>query len=801
MKTGKRFFVILLLLSMLPGLWARERVEVSFASTPRLDEDYRLHVELYFTERTALVPISEVRIYYRAAGENRFLWEPLHARGVRYLAAVDFSPFQGELVEYFFDVEFADGAHQRFPDELASTARSDDDLPVFQISLQDEISSDEDVVIISPEPNEQIYTDEFILTVSFFAIRDLIDKERTRLFLDKWDVTRYVQMFDEFLTFAPRRVPPGRHTIKLELYDRVGRLLTRKTWRFTALTRKGRQVAAAPGAFQVSGQLFAELRNEELVDGQQIRRFRRSGLTLNGYTEAISLGGRVYVTNEEDPRRQPVNRYTGWFQWKFWNGRFLRLTGGDAFPQVNPFLLDNVFVRGFHGQAYLKFLNIDAVFGRTRRAIEGNQIIASDSTATIIPGTYSRKLTAFRLSFGARERFQFGLTGVKGRDEVNSIALGGNPEESAGVGADVYIATPNRRLVLEGSYNLLSYNPNILDGKDIPLDTLRDKYDLDIPQEVYDIAASLITVNQYLIPKPAIAYQGRLTLNVLNNNLSVSYKSVQDEFHSLGQPFLLRDNRGFTVIDNIRLFQNQLFLNLRYQEYKNNLTETKPATITSRTVAFNVSFFPRNNLPSFTLGLNNYQRDNGIAEASGGTSFVRPEDNNTLTVNFSSSYAVPFSGATNRITVNVLNYDRQDKISTGVDNLSRTVSVIVQTQYRIPLKTHLDFMFQQTRNTFQTGPTELQLNSFGGGLEYRLTSLLSRNDALTLSAGGQYGSVSQDNLGGVPGTDYKRTFLNGRLVYSLIPYGRLSLNVDLVKYSGDRNYQDLVFLGRYDVNF
>ncbi|MCB0293736.1 MAG: hypothetical protein KDG51_00500, partial [Calditrichaeota bacterium] len=84
----------------------------------------------------------------------------------------------------------------------------------------------------------------------------------------------------------------------------------------------------------------------------------------------------------------------------------------------------------------------------------------------------------------------------------------------------------------------------------------------------------------------------------------------QDQFHSLGQPYLLRDNKGFAITDNIRLFQNQLFLNLRYQQYENNLRDVKSATTENRTIGFNISYFPLRNLPSLTFGYNNYQRNN-----------------------------------------------------------------------------------------------------------------------------------------------------------------------------------------------
>lgn len=790
------FFLLLLLLS--GSLSARGRAGVSLAATPYLDEDLMLHLELE-VENYRRLPVRDIRLYYREYSESRFRSAPLRQEGLRYLASVNLSEYAGGLVEYFIDVEYADGSRERYPEEAP-----ENDL--MKVSLQQDFQSEDGIVIISPEPGEDVFTDEFILTVSFFQYSSQVDKERTVLFLDNWDVSRYVNMFNDFLTFAPRRVPPGEHQLRLELYDRSGQLIARRQWSFLAYQRT--VPAAAAREFDLSGNAFAEVRSEELLDGRQSRQYNKAGLLLEGETRNFSIGGRVFVSNQEKSTLQPINRYSGWAQLNFWNNRFLRFTGGDAYPQLNPFLLENVFLRGFHGQAYFKFINFDYTRGITLRNIEGRAVL--DTAGVPIDtaaGTFQREVWAARVSFGDRQDFQWGFTVVKGKDEVNSISYGQNPQESAGVGSDLYIATRNNRFVLEGSVNASSYNPNILDGEDIPLDTLK-KWGVDISREQYDLVTGIITVNQYLIVKPALAYHAQLRLNFFNNRFSILYKSVEQAFHSLGQPFLLRDNRGFAITDDIRLFRNQFFLNLRYQQFENNLNEVKPATTTNRTLAFNISYFPLRNLPSLTLGYSNYQRSNGVTSSSTVAAF--PEDNQTNTITFSASYNFLLSNLRNRATLNVMNYKRTDATSLGLENLSNTVSLILHTRYNFPLRTNLEFAFQQTENTSaRQGGSDLTFNSFGLGAEYEFGRLFSRTDNLIFSAAGRYGAVTSSVVapGGSGGSgssmesEYNRSFLNGRLIYSYLPYGRISLNADLINYSGDRRYKDYLITARYDVTF
>lgn len=803
MKRKLLFSIIILagVISLSAGTLSR--VDIQFNPIATANKGRPLHLELQVTNFSG-TPIRQVRVFFRGIGDARFKYRRMRDRGMQYLADLNLRRVDGNLVEYFFDVEYIDGAHQSYPEEAPNAN-------LLKTAIDQTVEADNGIVIISPEPDEEILTDEMLITVSFPRFSGQVDPERVRLSIDRWDVSRYVKVYDDFLNFAPRQVPPGKHTIHLELYNKSGKLLASQEWKFTAVPREG-PAPLSPKVLNFNGNLYGEIRHESLLDGAQDSTYSRAGFNFNASNQHLSFGGQAFLSNQENKNLQPVNRFSGFFQLSFLNNRFIRVTGGDTYPQLNPFLLQNIFVRGGYAQIYLKFINIDALAGVTQRNVDGKTVITPDTTGgppdtTLVPGTYRRKIWAVRPSFGARQNFQFGLTLMKGKDEEHSINFGPDPQENVGVGSDLFLAFNHQRIILQGSVNASFYNPNIRGGS-VPFDTLKKKISTldEGDRNLYDIAKKFITVNENLIIRPGLAGQAQVRLRYLHNSISAVYSYVEDDFVSLGQPYILRDNSGFSITDNIQMFRNQLFLSFGYRDYSNNLQNNKLATTDNQTIFVNVSYFPLANFPSLTFGYSNYKRDNGKTLAD--SLLITPEDNEANTVSFSSNYQFITGKLRHRATLTLTNYQRTDRIFVAGDNSSNNVAFRLQTDYRIPLRTTLEIQFMQSEagkgNTGISGTNftnRLEVNSFGGGLEYSFLKLLGQNDALTFSANGSYGKVNNTPTLAASEINYNRLFLNGRLVYTLPKLGRLSINGDLIRYTGDRDYQDTIVTARYDVSF
>ncbi|MFQ5584787.1 MAG: hypothetical protein ACE5GL_10165 [Calditrichia bacterium] len=385
------------------GAFGLSRVDVSFTTQPYLDKQQNLHLELNLTELYNQ-KVRQVRVFYREVSEAGFRVVQMHSEGFRYLASVDLSGIDGNVVEYYFEIDFADGVHEAYPEGAPS-------VNLLQTSMQEELQRDKNIIIISPEPGEAIFTDEIVITVSYPEYSPQIDKDRTKMFLDTWDVSGYLQVFDEFLTFAPRQVPAGEHKITLELYNQSGKLIAKTVWSFTAFQRKIVTPGKA-GEVDVGGQFFTETRQEVFFDGDLSKNYTYAGLNVDAGYRQWAFGGRVFISNQEDGTLQPINRYMAYGQITFWNNRFFKLTGGDAYPQLNRFLVSNIFVRGFYAQMYLKFFNVDIAAGRIQRAVQPE--ITGVDTSGIFPdtaitaGAYKRNMLAIRTSFGSGRTFQWG---------------------------------------------------------------------------------------------------------------------------------------------------------------------------------------------------------------------------------------------------------------------------------------------------------------------------------------------------------------------------------------------------------
>ena len=110
-------------------------------------------------------------------------------------------------------------------------------------------------------------------------------------------------------------------------------------------------------------------------------------------------------------------------------------------------------VRGISGALTFGFFNIQTTIGEITRAVDVGQIIKTYQRNDTIPnnaieidsakfgapravvselGTYSRQIFAVRPYFGKGENFQFGLSYMHAKDDVNSITFGVRPQENVG---------------------------------------------------------------------------------------------------------------------------------------------------------------------------------------------------------------------------------------------------------------------------------------------------------------------------------------------------------------------------------
>jgi hypothetical protein len=573
---------------------------------------------------------------------------------------------------------------------------------------------DREVIVLSPEEGEQFTAEEFFVSVSLLRASKTVDRQKTKVYLDNADVTPYGVLADDLLLLRGSNLPfslrDGSHSVRIELYDRGGKLYHSMSFP-TAVAQTPAMEAEAPRPYNVSVQM--ESRNETISDDRQS--YNRGAMNAAAVYGQFTVRGKLYVTNEEKSYRQPQNRFFIGVE-----SPWAKVGYGDSYPTFPRLIMDGKRLRGFTGSASIAFFNLDVAVGDVVRKIEGGKIATfreSDTASfnryrndpialydtttadsarwwvTFRPGTFSRQLLAVRPSFGRGESFQLGFSYLKSKDDDGSIRYGVKPQENVVLGSDLFVGIDDRHIELTAQAAFSASNKDISGGaiSDSTIDRLfsgrgdstarRDEL-----RTIRDRLSGLITINEHLVPLSltnltTLAYEGALSLNYFNNYFKFSYIRRGNNYESFGQNFLRSDIKGFTITDRVRLFQNQIFLTAGVERLEDNLGETKPAATIFTTYNGSVTYVPKVDFPNITLGYLGAVNDNGLNKDSisavvdrSSRLFLQAAYDFTMGIRHTAMTALALSS-------------RDDETFRNADTKNTTASLALTSYYRIPLQT------------------------------------------------------------------------------------------------------------------
>jgi hypothetical protein len=414
------------------------------------------------------------------------------------------------------------------------------------------------------------------------------------------------------------------------------------------------------------------------------------------------------------------------------------VTLGDAYPRFNDLMLWGKRVRGVWGRLHTGVFNVDVVYGETNRKITpvfNSDVVIPDSLAAGGSGTFGQKLLGIRQSWGSGRNFQLGFNMLKVRDSFSKAAdssaffAGGyvlSPQDNLVVGSDFLLAFDNRRIELTAAGAFSLFSSDISSGP-LEKDSLESQFDVNLPFNPADLK-DLFIINASTTPLDprdltSLAYNVNLRLNYFNNDFRFGFKSIGGEYVSLGNSFLRNNLRGFFVDDRLRVYQNQVYLNFGFENYKDNFDADNQNPRTKlQTFNAGVSIYPDPRYPNLTFSVRNHTRNNTPVPDTTNI----PEDNATIDWSVQANYDLNFMQLRHSVSVSYIASDRNDNLNTltpigGVSvNLNETSSNVqlfsVRTQYQIPLTT--TFNFVRNENKFASGLNDFKFNMFGGTAEY-----------------------------------------------------------------------------------
>jgi len=507
---------------------------------------------------------------------------------------------------------------------------------------------------------------------------------------------------------------------------------------------------------------------------------------------------------------------------------------GDTNPTFNELMLWGRRVRGFEAYIKLGFINLEFVTGKTNRKVEGiayvldpanpvppNYIhpVSGQSVTSITgiyrTGTFDQTLMAIRPSFGSGKNFQFGLNLVKVKDDAESIENGTKPKDNVVIGPDIMLAFDNHRIELKASaaFSLLAddISTGALSTEDF------DSLDMDIPINPADYEKYFV-LNTSLIPLDpsgltSLAYQGSFKFNYFNNFVNVVYKSIGSAYQALANNYVRKDIQGFSFYDRIRLYRNQIYLNLGYEKYLEEISteedgDDATAPNNYNALSIGVSLFPQARYwPRVNVNWKSYDRDNGL-DAITYPSAVNYKNSD---ISLQLGYDIEILGLNHTFNISHITNDRADGFNRTYADFANSIQMYsLKTGYQIPLTTTISYAMN---NNDAGSSYNFKYNMFGFSGKYRML-----NNNLILSAGfsstGAIGSniITIDPVTGTTlsqpitstYTDYKRTAFNFGGNYRFMRVHSLILDMSIINFTDDaidKTYDNSFLRFRYQVRY
>ena len=418
---------------------------------------------------------------------------------------------------------------------------------IYLVMLTAFLWSQSGVLIMSPNPGEEISGNDILIAVSFYRMNG-VNPGDIKLTLDGQDITSQAFIDSDMISCLVDNLDPGEHQATLVL----GGPVRPETWSFS--------VSMKEPALEYSGRI----RSGSSVDqiGDQSLNISQVMLNMKGTAfEWLKFRTNVKLTTQENLIYQPRNVYGVGFALQ----DFVTLNLGDSNPRMSYFTMNGKRIRGLDANLKLGWFNAHFVQGEINRAVQGasekayEYTIDTDDEGTKYLSlgrsgyTFKQNVLSGRLALGRGEKFQWGLNFMKARDDTTSVTQvlddatiiyspdatgsvagldsgavytirdlgssvqfqdganwsGAGPKDNIVLGTDLGIYLDNKRILLEGELAFSLTNNNIWGGPltlaamdtliDDSLDNKISSFDLSGLPDPADYAHILI-INPNLTP-------------------------------------------------------------------------------------------------------------------------------------------------------------------------------------------------------------------------------------------------------------------------------------------------------------
>ena len=201
-----------------------------------------------------------------------------------------------------------------------------------------------------------------------------------------------------------------------------------------------------------------------------------------------------------------------------------------------------------------------------------------------------------------------------------------------------------------------------------------------------------------IINSPEVAYNLDISLKYNIQQIKFGIRQIGASFYSAANPFLQKDSREKYFTNRIRLFENRLFLSLKWKSIENGLLDESSAAKTDK-YDINMSIYPGLNIPTFSIGYGLHNKESGKLAETDSTLWEEEYSEYNLptldtrykteteNLNFSLSHNFKINNVKQSLSLTYYNSDKEDLL---YDELG-IIDNVIDTSYISPRSTSTSY--------------------------------------------------------------------------------------------------------------
>ncbi len=588
------------------------------------------------------------------------------------------------------------------------------ELNPYKSTIQRE-TFDDAFVLISPDDLTDLVEGQNIV-ISFYNVKDHLNRNSVNVKLNGKNMGSNVTIDDALLII---KLPGASKENKLNVSATLdnGQKIESPSWDFTKIKKHS--------AFDYYGNLtllansnnYSNYSDSLGLDSSD----EQAGIfQFTGLYKWMILKNYLLFSSLEDSQSQKINKYYLGFLMPYFD-----LHLGDYSPNYSEFTVYNRSVDGVSATIKTELFRFALTSGKISRTVNPKDISLTDTYRA-----FDRDHLSAKVTFGNSNSFALSLNMAKSKDKVNSLKKEAyeisdsvsteyliQAKDNFVIGSDLQWHMFSRKFTLFAEVAMSIYNSNIIPGV-MTKDSLESFIDDESPIDP-EAFEPLIVINKNMEPfgfgLNNMAIKTGFNLNILKNNLTVSYNQTGPSFYSLSSTGIIQDKRIIRVMDNF-ILSNNFFISGGYELTSDNTVDQKDFTLSNQSYFVNFNYSP-NNLPYFSMNfINNANSDD------------RPDslstriDTNSQYMQFTTGYSykfLPFAYTTSSISYG-MGFDQDNSSVKLYDNKKNDIGLNTTFRFNdFPLTTKIGLNIN-TSNEKSTQDLTLKYNSFYLNNEYAL---------------------------------------------------------------------------------